>query len=231
VTSDPPAAVDDPLRPGHELVATGDRGRWRPDGRLELCGPAAGSLWWQGERLDLSAMAGALAAELALAFTSEGRRTLLVEADMARPALAARLGVECRPDYAVDAKLLGGVSVGVGPWVLQANLRDELRVLAEDAEGSADPVLIAGDFNSHGAVAELERAGFAWLTRRLGDTTRFRLLGIPITSLSYDHFLARGLRLAAIAPALGIVTDNHDASDHLPIWALLDPDADVTPNH
>jgi len=48
-------------------------------------------------------------------------------------ALAARLGVECRPDYAVDAKLLGGVSVGVGPWVLQANLRDELRVLAGGA--------------------------------------------------------------------------------------------------
>ncbi len=48
-------------------------------------------------------------------------------------ALAARLGAECRPEYAVDAKLIGGVSVGVGPWILQANLRDELRVLAGGA--------------------------------------------------------------------------------------------------
>jgi endonuclease/exonuclease/phosphatase family metal-dependent hydrolase len=109
--------------------------------------------------------------------------------------------------------------------------RDELRVLAEDAAGSADPVLIAGDFNSHGAVELLEHAGFAWLTQRLGDTTHFRLLGIPIASLSYDHFVARGLRLAAITPALGVVADNHGASDHLPIWALLAVDANVTPDH
>ena len=102
--------------------------------------------------------------------------------------------------------------------------REQLRVLANDAAGSGDPVLIAGDFNTYGQVAELERAGFAWLTRELGDTTRFRLLGVPITSLSYDHFLARGLRLAPGASALGVVADNHDASDHLPIWALLEPD-------
>jgi len=56
----------------------------------------------------------------------------LPEAARARlaQALAARLGIACRPEYAVDAKLLGGVSIGIGPWVLQANLRDELRVLA-----------------------------------------------------------------------------------------------------
>jgi endonuclease/exonuclease/phosphatase family metal-dependent hydrolase len=102
--------------------------------------------------------------------------------------------------------------------------KEQLRALAADAAASDDPVLIAGDFNSHGKVAELERAGFAWLTRGLGDTTRFRLLGIPITGLSYDHFLARGLRLASGTTALGVVSDNHDASDHLPIWALLELD-------
>ena len=99
--------------------------------------------------------------------------------------------------------------------------REQLRVLAADAAASADPVLIAGDFNSHGKLAELERAGFAWLTRGLGDTTRFRLLGIPIASLSYDHVLVKGLRLAPGASALGVVADNRRASDHLPIWAVL----------
>ena len=103
--------------------------------------------------------------------------------------------------------------------------REQLRVIGKDAATSADPVLIAGDFNTHGQVAELERAGFAWLTRGLGDTTHFRLFGIPITDLSYDHFLTKGLRLAAAGtPALGVVSNNHDASDHLPIWALLVPE-------
>jgi endonuclease/exonuclease/phosphatase family metal-dependent hydrolase len=104
--------------------------------------------------------------------------------------------------------------------------KEQLRVLAVDAAASDHPVLMAGDFNSHGKVAELERAGFAWLTRELGDTTRFSLLGIPITGLSYDHFLAKGLRLAPGAGTMGVVADNHDASDHLPIWALLEPALD-----
>jgi endonuclease/exonuclease/phosphatase family metal-dependent hydrolase len=99
--------------------------------------------------------------------------------------------------------------------------REQLRVLGADASAGAGPVVIAGDFNSHGKVEELERSGFAWLTRRLGDTTRLRLLGIPIMGLSYDHVLARGLRLAPGPDAIGVVADNRGASDHLPIWTLL----------
>jgi endonuclease/exonuclease/phosphatase family metal-dependent hydrolase len=98
---------------------------------------------------------------------------------------------------------------------------EELRVLAADAARSPDPVVIAGDFNSHDKVEELERQGFDWLTRRLGDTTRFDLLGIPIAHMSYDHVLVKGLRLAEGEGTLGIVRDNHGASDHLPIWAVL----------
>jgi endonuclease/exonuclease/phosphatase family metal-dependent hydrolase len=100
----------------------------------------------------------------------------------------------------------------------------QLRVLAEDAGAGPDPVVIAGDFNSHGKVGELERAGFAWLTREVGETARFRLLGIPLAGLSYDHVLARGLRLAAGPTAVGVVKDNRGASDHLPVWAVLVPD-------
>ena len=101
--------------------------------------------------------------------------------------------------------------------------REQLRVLAQDAAKSPDPVLIAGDFNSYGKLEELERAGLVWLTRDLGDTTRVKLLGIPITSLSYDHFARERPGARPGVPALGVVSDNHDASDHLPIWALLVP--------
>lgn len=102
--------------------------------------------------------------------------------------------------------------------------REQLRVLAEDALSSQDAVVIAGDFNSHGKLRELERAGFAWLTRAAGDTTRLRLLGIPLGGLAYDHVLARGLRLGPGPQAIGVAKDNRGASDHLPVWALLVPE-------
>lgn len=99
---------------------------------------------------------------------------------------------------------------------------EQLHVLAADAAASPDPVLILGDFNSHAKVAELAKQGFEWLTRELGPTLRFELLGIPVSHPSYDHILVRGLRLAA-PDALGVVADNREASDHLPVWALVEP--------
>jgi endonuclease/exonuclease/phosphatase family metal-dependent hydrolase len=102
--------------------------------------------------------------------------------------------------------------------------REQLGVLAADALGSPDPVVIAGDFNSHGKLSQLERAGFAWPTRDAGDTARFRLLGIPLAGSSYDHVLVRGLRLAPGPSSVGVVRDNRGASDHLPVWVMLVPE-------
>jgi len=102
--------------------------------------------------------------------------------------------------------------------------RHQLRVLAEDAASAEGPVVIAGDFNSHGKVGELAKAGFAWVTRDAGDTARLRLLGVGLGGLSYDHVLARGLRLVSGPGTMGIVQDNRGASDHKPIWAVLEPD-------
>jgi endonuclease/exonuclease/phosphatase family metal-dependent hydrolase len=97
--------------------------------------------------------------------------------------------------------------------------REQLRVIAADAARHAGEVVIAGDFNSHGAVEELEKAGFAWTTRETGATTRLRILGVSVRGLAYDHVLARGLD----AYAAGVVEDKRGASDHKPIWALLAP--------
>ncbi len=99
----------------------------------------------------------------------------------------------------------------------------QLRALAEDAATFPGPVVIAGDFNSHRKVEELAKAGFEWFTRDLGDTARLRVLGIGLGGLSYDHVLAKGLRLADAPGATGIVQDNRGASDHKPIWAVLQP--------
>ena len=93
-------------------------------------------------------------------------------------------------------------------------------MLAEDALASPDPVVILGDFNSHDKVEELERAGLRWLTPKLGNTTQFKLLGIPMW-MSYDHVVTKRMRLAVGQNVLGIVADNRAASDHRPIWAVL----------
>jgi endonuclease/exonuclease/phosphatase family metal-dependent hydrolase len=103
--------------------------------------------------------------------------------------------------------------------ISQGSRRDELRVLAAEALRYDGPVVIAGDFNSHGAAEELAKAGFRWTTRETGATTRLRLLGMNVKGLAYDHVLARGLD----AYATGVVEDNRGASDHRPVWALLAP--------
>jgi endonuclease/exonuclease/phosphatase (EEP) superfamily protein YafD len=89
--------------------------------------------------------------------------------------------------------------------------------------------VIAGDFNSHGKVGELVKVGFVWVTRDVGDTARFGILGIGLAGLSYDHILARGLETAPGPGAVGVVADNRRASDHKPIWALLVPGRAVSP--
>ena len=99
--------------------------------------------------------------------------------------------------------------------------REELRALAADAATAAVPVVIAGDFNSHDKVEELAKAGFTWVTRDVGATARFRLLGIPLAGLSYDHVLVRGLQPLAEPRAMGVIADNRGASDHDPVWAVL----------
>jgi endonuclease/exonuclease/phosphatase family metal-dependent hydrolase len=99
----------------------------------------------------------------------------------------------------------------------------QLRALAADAASHDGPVVIAGDFNSHGKVEELARSGFTWVTRDVGDTARFALLGIPLAGLSYDHVLARGLQASREPGSVGVVRDNRGASDHRPVWAVLVP--------
>ncbi|HSD66033.1 MAG TPA: endonuclease/exonuclease/phosphatase family protein [Vicinamibacteria bacterium] len=100
--------------------------------------------------------------------------------------------------------------------------KEQLRALAADAASAEGPVVIAGDFNSHDKVEELAKAGFSWVTRDVGPTAWFRLLGFGLAGLSYDHVLARGLRRAEGAGATGVVADNRGASDHRPVWAVLD---------
>jgi endonuclease/exonuclease/phosphatase family metal-dependent hydrolase len=100
--------------------------------------------------------------------------------------------------------------------------KEELRAVGADAASADGPVVIAGDFNSHGKVEELAKSGFLWVTKDLGDTARLAVLGIGLGGLAYDHVLTKGMRPVPSPGAMGVVQDNRGASDHKPIWVLLE---------
>jgi len=97
--------------------------------------------------------------------------------------------------------------------------RDQLQVVLDDAAGSTDPVVIAGDFNSSHIGNELVEAGYTWVTREVGGTTKFLFF-----ELAFDHVFTRGLVADATIPP-GRVKDNRGSSDHLPVYAVLVPSA------
>ncbi len=61
--------------------------------------------------------------------------------------------------------------------------RDQVEVILADARSSPDPVVVAGDFNSHGIGRFLEARGYFWVTRNIGPTTR---------RFSFDHVFVSG---------------------------------------
>lgn len=89
--------------------------------------------------------------------------------------------------------------------------KEQLQAVVEDARGSADPVIVGGDFNSKTLAARLAAEGFVWATRDIGRTWKvFR----------FDHVLVRGLTPTAPAKA-GVAREVKGASDHYPAWATF----------
>jgi endonuclease/exonuclease/phosphatase (EEP) superfamily protein YafD len=90
-------------------------------------------------------------------------------------------------------------------------IEDQVRAVIQDAAGSPDPVLIAGDFNSSRVGGLLVDAGYEWVTQRIGRTAWIMAL---------DHVFIRGLDLRPVA---GTVVEKPIPSDHRPVWAVMQP--------
>ena len=91
--------------------------------------------------------------------------------------------------------------------------RDQARTIAADAADTADPVVVAGDFNGTAGARELTEAGFTWLTKDVHNT---------LGPFDLDHILVRGLCPAG-PPAAAKARDLTNASDHAPVWAVVRP--------
>lgn len=93
---------------------------------------AADLAGWPESRIeDLRAAARAAQGRVQIAVA----RTL-GDAERARilRSLEERLGLRCQAEFSVDPSLLAGLGVTIGPWMLQANLRDELQFFASGPE-------------------------------------------------------------------------------------------------
>jgi len=88
--------------------------------------------------------------------------------------------------------------------------RDQARAVLADAAGYAH-VIVAGDMNSHGIGRLFADEGFAWPTRDQPVTTAL---------FNWDHIFLRGVALTG-SDGTGVVPDNHYASDHRPVWAVV----------
>jgi len=106
------------------------------------------------------------------------------------------------------------------PWGMGGGGRGhQLDAVLADAESVADPVILAGDLNSHGVGGRALARGYLWPTRHIGHS---------IGPFSYDHIFVRGLRPAEGTSA-GVAKDGPRASDHWPVWALFVPEPAPSP--
>lgn len=124
--------------------------------------------------------------------------------DMQRIAVSATAATPLGPVrvYSVHLETPGGIAA--------VNRQRQAAAVIKDAERYSR-VIVAGDFNSREVGKVFEWYGFRWVTKDLGSTISF---------FAWDHVFVRGLE--PVRRRAGIVRDNGGASDHLPVWAVLD---------
>jgi endonuclease/exonuclease/phosphatase family metal-dependent hydrolase len=125
---------------------------------------------------------------------------------MQRIAVGATLDIRGQPVrvYSVHLETPGAIS--------EKHRREQVAAILRDAR-DAPRVVVAGDFNNTGIVADaMQVAGYRWISRGVGHT---------IGRFSWDHVYARGFPPAKMPATAAVIHDNYGASDHKPVWAEL----------
>jgi endonuclease/exonuclease/phosphatase family metal-dependent hydrolase len=134
--------------------------------------------------------------------------------NLARAATAATVVRGNRRFRFYAAHLSGALAVSA------SSRREQVQTMIADARLSNDPVIIAGDFNSYNIGEEFIKAGFTWVTKDVGPTLHNAFFKFP-----YDHIFAKGLAEAPLSAQTGVVQENRKASDHRPVWAVIEFEA------
>jgi endonuclease/exonuclease/phosphatase family metal-dependent hydrolase len=97
-------------------------------------------------------------------------------------------------------------------WEMLPSGQDaQAAAVVADASTSPDPVLVAGDLNRMGAGRVFAKAGYHWLTRKVGRTHHV---------WSFDHVFLRGMEPRSVEAAS--VNEALATSDHRAVWTTLD---------
>jgi endonuclease/exonuclease/phosphatase (EEP) superfamily protein YafD len=108
-------------------------------------------------------------------------------------------------------------------WLSASKRADQADTLVSSIDEDAPYVIVGGDFNTltPGAMADLaqrfEAAGLARASSGTGPTVQFESMGLTL-----DHIFVRGMATLAAGTA-----QEAAASDHLPVWVVLQPNVSV----
>jgi endonuclease/exonuclease/phosphatase family metal-dependent hydrolase len=126
---------------------------------------------------------------------------------MRRFAVLAR--IERGPEDIFDVV---AVHFGTMREILFAQQEAQAKAVVDAVADRHWPLIVAGDLNRMGLGRVFERAGFDWVTRKVGFTHHV---------WSFDHVFTRGLR--SLGARSGSVRAALKASDHRAVWVDLDP--------
>jgi endonuclease/exonuclease/phosphatase family metal-dependent hydrolase len=125
--------------------------------------------------------------------------------DMQRIAVAATAATPLGPVRVYSVHLEAPIQIAA------VNRQRQAAAVIRDA-APYPRVIVAGDMNNHAVGEVFAWYGYRWPTRDLGSTINL--------FFSFDHMFTRGLEVAR--GSTGVVRDNQGASDHLPVWAVLE---------
>jgi endonuclease/exonuclease/phosphatase family metal-dependent hydrolase len=126
---------------------------------------------------------------------------------------AGGLRVAVAATLAIGRRRLRAYNLHLGtPLEIRRRQREEqVAAVLADTLRFRGAVLILGDLNARGVGRLLETRGYLWATKQVRRT---------IGPFAWDHIFVGGPS-AAVLDA-GVVRDNHGASDHKPVWSLIE---------
>jgi endonuclease/exonuclease/phosphatase family metal-dependent hydrolase len=124
-----------------------------------------------------------------------------------------RLRIAVAATLAVGRRRLRVYNLHLGtPLEIRRRQREEqVAAVLADAMRFRGAVLILGDLNARGVGRLVETRGYHWATKHVRGT---------IGPFAWDHIFFGGGGAALLGA--GVVRDNRGASDHKPVWSLID---------